>query len=229
MAETDAALRCQRMTADERVNNAAFELALSRLGEKFQLRIMAGDCFVITPQLYNALPCFAFGNLTEKGFPVVCEGDVYGAVSTLLLTGAARAQTPSFTADITVRHPTNDNAELLWHCGPYPKSLARKDRPAEMDEQCMGRYEIRGGDITVARFGGLDGQYSLFAGEGRGVDGPVTGGNYVWLEARNWKEWERKLMYGPFAHHIAGAHGRYCAALSEACRYLNIAFVNADS
>lgn len=227
-AETEAALDCSCMTADERINNAAFELALMALGEQFKLDIMAGDCFVITPQLYNALPCFAFGNLIEKGFPVICEGDVYGAISVLLLTGAARGEKCSFTADMTIRHPGNDNAELLWHCGPFPKSLAKKSCKPAMDEQCMGRYEIVGGDVTVARFGGLNGRYSLFAGEGQGVDGPVTGGNYIWLEVSDWPKWEKKLIYGPFAHHIAGIHGKYVRALREACRYLKIDFVDAD-
>ncbi len=227
-AETDAALDCSVMKPQERVNNAAFELALRAIGEKFSLDVMAGDCFVITPRLYNALPCFAFGNLIEKGFPVICEGDVYGAISALLLTGAARGKRCSFTADMTIRHPDNDNAELLWHCGPYPKSLAKPDCHPAMDEQCMGRYEIVGGDVTVARFGGLNGKFSLFAGEGRGVDGPVTGGNYLWLEVANWPKWEQKLIYGPFAHHIAGIHGKYAGALKEACRYLDIEFVDPD-
>ena len=28
-----------------------------------------------------------------------------------------------FLADLTIRHPENENAELLWHCGPFLKPL----------------------------------------------------------------------------------------------------------
>jgi hypothetical protein len=29
-------------------------------------------------------------------------------------------------ADFTIRHPENDQAELLWHCGSFPVGIAKK-------------------------------------------------------------------------------------------------------
>lgn len=220
--ETKKSFACYTISKENEELTAAAEIAIRNLGEKHRCTVMAGDCWYIMPLLYNAYPCFAFGNLTEKGLPVVCETDIYGAVTTAILTAVARGESPSFTADMTIRHPENDNAELLWHCGPFPKSLAKASCNPELTNDCMGRYEIKGGELTIARFGGLDGDFRLFYGTGRGVDGPETGGNYIWLEVDDWAKWERKLMYGPYIHHACGIHGNYGKALQEVCRYVNI-------
>ena len=228
IAEAKAALNCTTKNAEELEINAASEIALRNMAEEYGCTVLAGDCWAILPLLYNIYPCNTFGNLTEKGLPVICENDVYGAVTATLLTAAARGQTPSFTADLTIRHPYNDNAELMWHCGPFPKSLAKSECKPELEAQCFGRYEIKGGDLTVARFGGIDGKYKLFFGEGKGVDGPVTGGNYIWVEVSDWPKWERKLMYGPYIHHACGIHGKYAKVLQEACRYIGVEADPAD-
>lgn len=222
VAETKSCLHCTTGNPEELEIIAATEQAIWNIAERSGCTVMAGDCWYILPEIYRIYPCFAFGNLTDKGLPTICESDIYGAITTVMLTAAARGETPSFTADLTIRHPENDNAELLWHCGPFPKSLTKKGCRPELIDQCMGQYEIEGGDLTVARFGGMGGDYRLFFGEGRGVDGPLTGGNYIWFETSDWPKWERKLMFGPYIHHVAGIHGRYASVLEEACRYLGI-------
>ncbi|MGN0981045.1 MAG: L-fucose/L-arabinose isomerase family protein [Candidatus Avoscillospira sp.] len=226
--EARQALNCTTKQPEELEISAASELALRHMAETYGCTVLAGDCWAILPLLYQIYPCYIFGNLTEKGLPVICENDVYGAVTATLLTAAARGRTPSFTADLTIRHPYNDNAELLWHCGPFPKSLAKQACEPELEAQCFGRYEIVGGDLTIARFGGIGGKFKLFFGEGKGVEGPVTGGNYIWAEVSDWPKWERKLIYGPYIHHACGIHGKYANALREACRYLDIEADPAD-
>lgn len=226
--EARQALNCTTKRPEELEISAASELALRHMAETYGCTVLAGDCWAILPLLYQIYPCYIFGNLTEKGLPVICENDVYGAVTATLLTAAARGRTPSFTADLTIRHPYNDNAELLWHCGPFPKSLAKEACAPELEAQCFGRYEIVGGNLTIARFGGIGGKFKLFFGEGKGVEGPVTGGNYIWAEVSDWPKWERKLIYGPYIHHACGIHGKYANALREACRYLDIEADPAD-
>ena len=60
------------------------------------------------------------------------------------------------------------------------------------------------------------------------MDGPVTGGNYIWVEVSDWPKWERKLMYGPYIHHACGIHGKYAKVLQEACRYIGVEADPAD-
>ena len=128
---------------------------------------------------------------------------------------------------MTVRHPYNDNAELMWHCGRYPASLSREEKP-KVDPDGMVLHELRRGDITMVRFDATRGVYYLFADEGRATDGPKTSGAYVWLEVNDWPKWERKLMYGPYIHHMAGVYGNYKEVFREACRYLDVRFDCAD-
>lgn len=229
MKETKQFFPCYTISEKNAEITAATELAIRNLAEMYQCTIMAGDCWYINPLIYETWPCFAFGNLTEKGMPVICETDIYGAVTTGILTAASRMESPAFTADMTIRHPENDNAELFWHCGPFPKSLAKQSCQPELTDECMGRYEIKGGNLTIARFGGLNGKFQLFFGEGRGVEGPVTGGNYIWVEVDDWSRWERKLMYGPYIHHACGIHGKYSNVLEEVCRYTGIKADKADN
>jgi L-fucose isomerase-like protein len=163
--------------------------------------------------------CFLWGALTEDGLGVTCETDVLGAVGTSMLMGALRGDTRPFFADITVRHPTNDNAELLWHCGPFPASLAkaRESKPQVIGEK--GQWEIRGGDVTIVRMGAMRGKYTMFADEARGTDGPKTNGTYLWIETDNWPKWERKFVTGPYIHHVTGAHGKFKEIIREALKY----------
>ena len=70
------------------------------------------------------------------------------------------------------------------------------------------------------RFDQEKGNYSMFIGEGKGIDGPPTDGNYVWIEVADWPAWEKQLMYGPYVHHCAGTPGKFKNALIEACKYM---------
>ena len=163
-----------------------------------------------------------------RGIPAACENDVHAAITSVMAVAAARYRTPSFVADLTIRHPENDNAELLWHCGSFAKRLKKKGADGYIVEAGKGFYELEGGDVTILRFDGLDGEYYMFAGEAKGVEGPVTNGSYLWVEVDDWVKWEKKFMFGPYIHHVVGIHGRYAEIIREACRYLGIHFDCAD-
>ena len=195
----------------------------------------AENLSAIALQCWNALmdesgvsPCFINAELTGEGLPVVCETDVCGAVTAVMTQAAALDKSPIFFADLTVRHPTNDNAELLWHCGSFPHVLRKPGAPGGLSDHytlptgCPGvcEWEIQGGEVTVCRFDGLGGKYSLLAAKGRGVEGPYCKGTYLWTEFRDWPALERRFIEGPYIHHVAGVHGDVMPALREALRYL---------
>ena len=67
----------------------------------------------------------------RRGLPGGARSDLHGAISSVLLEAAAVGE-PSFLPDITIRHPENDNAVLLWH-GDAPLSLRDPDSPVKID------------------------------------------------------------------------------------------------
>lgn len=200
---------------------AAMETAILHLGEKYGCNCFASECWRTFSVSQGIMPCAGFADLIQRNLPVACECDIHGAISSSLLQAAGLWQAPTFLADLTIRHPQNDNAELLWHCGPCPTKL-RKEGAVPRMENCLGQFPMKDGEVTVCRFGGSHGAYRLFVGEGHTVDGPPTNGNYMWLETDNWKEWERRLVKGPYIHHISALYGKYGDVLEEACEYLGI-------
>jgi len=214
---------------DEHLKNiAAMKLAIKQWAQSEGLSAVAIQCWNAMQEMLGVMPCYVNSELTEESLPVACETDIHGAVSAVIAKAAMMDKTPVFFADVTVRHPQNDNAELLWHCGPFPYSLKKEGVTGRISEhyvlptKCPGiaEWEIKGGDISICRFDGDNGEYSLFAAEGRGVEGPKTRGTYVWVEFKNWPEIERKLIMGPYIHHVAGIHGRIKRVIEEALYYL---------
>lgn len=198
---------------------AASVIGIRRLIEENGCTSVAGECWSMLHNEFGIFACFAWGALTDEGIPTTCETDVLGSLGSSMVAGAVRGDTVPFFADITVRHPTNDNAELLWHCGPFPYSLARSEcNPAVID--CKGQFEIMGGDITVLRWGCDSGRYTVFADECRSTHGPKTNGTYIWIEVDDWPKWERKFVTGPYIHHVTGARGKYAEIIRESLQYI---------
>lgn len=207
---------------DKKYPMAAIELALMDFAEENHCNAISCECWNLFRVKYGISPCFILGDLNDRGIPTACENDVHAAITSVMAVAAARYQTPSFVADLTIRHPENDNAELLWHCGSFAKRLKKKGVQGTVVAACKGFYELEGGDVTVLRFDGNHGKYYMFAGEGHSVEGPVTNGSYLWMEVDDWVKWEKKFIYGPYIHHVVGIHGRYVPIIQEACRYLDI-------
>lgn len=195
------------------------ELAMAKLMKQYECNGAAVECWSLMPGLFGVNPCFANSELTGLGYPVACETDVHGAVTAVLLQAASLGENPTFFADLTMRHPTNDNAELLWHCGPFPYVLKLDESPAALID-CHGEWRLKDGTITIARFDELNGAYSLIAGEGRTVEGPKTEGTYVWIEVDDWSSWEKRFIHGPYIHHVVGVYGQFTGILKDAAGYI---------
>ena len=200
---------------------AALRLTMFEAAKQHNLDAVASECWTVFPQTLGFVPCAAFGDITNCGLPMGCETDVMCAVTMAMLSAASRGKGRPFCADLTVRHPSDDNAELLWHCGPFPISGAKPESEPKLNGT-VGWWEMEHGDMTISRLDSLNGKYSLLSGEGIAVDGPPTNGTYSWFKVSNWAEWERKIIYGPYIHHVAGMHGHWSGVFEEACRYIGV-------
>lgn len=212
---------------DEALENvAALKVAIRKLADKYGCTAGAIQCWNALQGEIGIMPCAANALLNEEGFPVVCETDIHGAVTALLMEAAGMDDDRSFFADWTVRHPFNDNAELLQHCGPWPLSCASCKPtigyPLAFSHPGAVEAEAKHGDITLARFDGDNGEYSLLLGNAKGIDGPYTKGTYLWIEVENWPRLEAKIVEGPYIHHCVGIHKDVVAVLYEACKYIGI-------
>ena len=225
-ADLTARIDTSAMEPDKVLRCAAVTMATKQLMLENNCSVGAMECWSATP-IIGVPICMTLGELADAGLPISCETDLNGAVTLAILRAVTLGEASGFLADLTIRHPENDNAELLWHCGPFPYSL--KD-PASKARLVNGqeRWELKKGEITISRFDDIDGEYYLFGGEGKAVDGPETTGTYVWFEADNWKRWEEKLMFGPYIHHVGGVYGNYKKVLREAARYLGMKFDDAS-
>jgi len=149
-------------------------------------------------------------------------------VSSVLIEAASMTEQPSFFPEYTVRHPTNDNAVLLWH-GTAPLSLRHPDvkkisiAPPWILKglpPTSPQFLLREGPLTVCRFDGDTGKYRLGIGQGRTVAGPATREFYTWMEVDDWPRWERLIMQGPYIHHCSVVYDQCADVLEEACRYI---------
>lgn len=205
---------------------AALKLAVEDWAVEDNLSAAVAMCWGPMIEATGIAPCFVLGDVCDDGLPFICETDIHGAVSAVMAMAAARYTTPIYLADMTIRHPENPNSELMWHCGVFAKSLAKSDQMLTINRHynrlcpTVGEWELRGGDLSIVRFDGINGEYSLFLGDARGTTGPKTVGSYVWIEVDNWADWERKLIYGPYVHHCVGIHAKVTDILEESCRYI---------
>lgn len=210
----------------ELINVAALKLAIRRLADKYGCNAGAIQCWNALQGEIGIMPCAANALLNEEGFPVVCETDIHGAITALMVEAAGMGKNRSFFADWTVRHPYNDNGELLQHCGPWPISCASCKPtigyPLAFSHPGAVEAEAKHGLLTLARFDGDNGEYSLLLGNAKGIEGPYTKGTYLWIEVENWPRLEAKIVEGPYIHHCVGIHQDIVPVLYEACKYIGI-------
>ncbi|MGB4660394.1 MAG: L-fucose/L-arabinose isomerase family protein [Mobilitalea sp.] len=216
------------VTIDENAvgNVAAMKIAMQELAEKYGCNAIAIQCWNALQAELGVMPCAANSLMNDLGIPVACETDIHGAITSLLVEAAGMGETRSFFADWTVRHPENENGELLQHCGPWPLSIAREKPtlgyPLAFDYPGAVEAQAKEGEVTLCRFDGDNGEYSLLIGNAKAIEGPFTKGTYLWVEVENLKRLEDKLVCGPYIHHCVGIHKDIVPVLYEACKYINV-------
>ncbi len=206
---------------------AALAHAMRNLVDKYGCNAGAIQCWTALQGELGIMPCAANAILNDLGIPVVCETDIHGAITSLLAEAAVMNRSRSFFADWTVRHPDNPNGELLQHCGPWPFSVASQKPDltcpiAFPDEGSLSAEAKPCDKLTLTRFDGDNGEYSLLLGNAKSCEGPKILGTYMWVEVENIKRLEEKIVTGPYIHHCVGVYADVVPILYEACKYIGI-------
>lgn len=195
--------------------------------QKHQLDAFAVQSFASIQRELGTALSLGFAMVDDAGIPVSPETDIHGAITSVLLEAASTTPEPSFLPDITIRHPDDDNAVLLWHADA-PLSLRHPDSPVKVGVPWILRglpsgllhMRLKDGPLTLCRFDGGAGDYRLGAGQGHTLEGPFTQEFYTWLRVEDWPRWEQQLIHGPYIHHCSCVYSHCIDALQEAARYL---------
>ena len=125
---------------------------------------------------FGGAACTAQSLLNSTGgFPAMCEADVYGAITSLMLQWSTGS--PAFTADLVDIDADADTA-VLWHCGLAPFEMAdQADQPRGIVHTNRGlpllnEFALKPGDVTVARLSQSRGQTRLVIGRGEMLQAP---------------------------------------------------------
>ncbi len=217
-----------QITAEQLEMVAALKVALQSLCEKYGCNAGVIQCWTALQDLIGILPYASLSLLQEEGIPFVCETDVHGAISELLVEAASLGEHRAIFADVNCRHPENENAELLQHLGVFAYQTAETKPilpPRHFVFDYPGSVAFRAikDEYTLCRFDGDNGEYSLLMGTAKGTDGPFNQGTYLYLEFENLNRMEFKFVEGPYIHHVAAVRKNVVPILYEACKYLGVA------
>lgn len=197
----------------------AFVLMYKDLFEEYNVSAISAECWTAMQLLVGAMPCSAYGILADQGYIIGCESDMHATLTQVMLKSLALGEKKPFLGEFTVRNPRNPNSELLWHCGPFANSLRKKDEPVKMVNM-REYFHVQDGHYTVARIDQEHGKYSILAGECDSCEGPYTFGTYLWAQFDDLDKWERKLIEGPYIHHMSEIEGSYTEEIKEFCKYI---------
>lgn len=188
------------------------------LAIKNDCNVISSECWTGINLGWGANPCLAMCLLAAKGIYVTCEWDMHMTITNVLMLSASRGKCKPIQGEFTCRHPSDENAELLWHCGPFP--LEYKDEKVKPYlYNTKPSFKLKDGEYTIARFQCEKGKYYLLGGKFNTCDGPETFGTYMWAKFKDLPKLERKIIEGPYIHHMTEIPGDYTEELKEFCKY----------
>ena len=197
----------------------AFVLLYQEIFAEYRVQAVSAECWTSMQLGVGAMPCTAYSVLADMGYVISCESDLHGAISMAMLSCASLGRKIPFFGEFTVRNPENRNSELLWHCGPFAYSLKKEGCPCK-NVNMRQWFQVKDGHYTITRFDQDNGDYMMLAGQFDSTTGPYTFGTYLWAQFDDLSKWERKLVEGPYIHHMAEIEGDYTEELKEFSKYV---------
>ncbi len=192
------------------------------LFEEYDLDVLSAECWTATPAMFDGLaPCAVNGMLCDMGYIVSCESDILCAITAVLLKCATLGEGTPLMGEFTVRHPEDKNAELLWHCGPFPLSQKAENGPDSQPRLVNQRqwFRAKDGTYTLARLDQESGNYMILPLLCTTTTGPKTSGTYLWSKFEDLQAVEDRLIEGPYIHHFVEIFGDVRKEITEFCKY----------
>ena len=197
----------------------AFVLLYQEIFQEYQVDAISAECWSAMRMLIGVMPCAAYAILADMGYIIGCESDVHAVMTQVLLKSLTLGKKLPFLGEFTTRHPIDRNVELLWHCGPFAYSLHKEGTPCKIVNM-QEWFQVKDGHYTVARIDQDHGNYSIAVCACDSAEGPYTGGTYLWGKFKDLSSVERKLIEGPYIHHMSEIEGDFVEHIREFCKYV---------
>ena len=116
---------------------------LRALAEEHGLSAIALQCFPGLQQRFGIYPCYAHSLLTQEGLPVICETDLHGAITAVLLQAATLGEIGRRVAAVDAGRPKE--LILVDDCSSDgSRTILEKMRTAHPDWKFVFHPENRG-------------------------------------------------------------------------------------
>jgi L-fucose isomerase-like protein len=173
---------------------------------------VATRCWPETFTEFGGAACTPMAMLADDGTPGMCEADVYGSITGLILgwlTGSA-----SFVADL-VHLDEETNTGVLWHCGlaPFamadPESIPAATVHSNRQKPLLSEFPLKPGRVTLARISQSRGIHRIVIGGAEMVRSPLafSGTAGVARFDRPVNEVMSTVMVEGLEHHFGIAYG----------------------
>jgi len=216
--------------ADFLNNTSRFYIAIRELMAEFSLDALALQCWPELPNMVGHWPYLAVSRMSSEGRALSIEGDVDGAIGSLL--GTLLGAGPGFLTD-WLEHDTS--TIFFWHPGMAPLDMCNEagceDGPTIGDHFNNVRPMVvdgpirTAGEVTVARVWRCGGRYHMTAFEGRTMPPRrhVTG-NTLQIEVAGEPVPARfdRLIHAGMPHHVTIHFGAHEETFRRLARMLGI-------
>ena len=208
---------------------------------------IAGKCWPAFQTQFGFVPCYVNSRLTQRGIPVSCEVDIYGALSEFI--GTVISQDTVTLLDINNSVPadmyrteiegkfnyTIKDTFMGFHCGNTPSSklsfcemkyqlIMARSLPEEVTQGTL-EGDIAPGDITFYRLQSTsDAKIRAYIAQGEVL--PVATRSFgsigVFAIPEMGRFYRHVLIEKNYPHHGAVAFGHFGKALYEVFKYLGV-------
>ena len=193
-------------------------LAMRQIAEQTNASALAVKCWPEFPFDYGVAACSAVALMNDDLIPGGCEGDLEGALTSLIVQRLAN--NIPFLADVSAID-RDQNALLLWHngCAALRLAATRKHLFAhfQMNRGLTVGFGLVPGRVTLARLGNDGKHLRLFATTGEALPTEMfIRGTPSWVKTdAPVKRVLDELIYGGWEHHLAMSYADLIADLEE--------------
>lgn len=210
--------------------NSRFYLSMKDLMKEMGLDALSLQCWPELPNMVGQWPYFAVSRLSAEGAAVSIEGDVDGAISSLISRFLGIG--PGFLTD-WLEHDAS--TIFFWHPGMAPldmcNAIGSDDGPMLGEHFNIAKPMVVDGSlqkdhpVTVSRLWRCDNRYHMTAFEGRAIPSKrKVSGNTLLVEVDGGHVPQRfdRLIHAGLPHHVLLHYGRHAETFRRFARLLSL-------